>query len=108
MKIISSQHYHNWDIVEAKMAELEARGADHVTIVCWDAGEINGEEYAVVSDGHHTMAAARELGIEVRFDVVDESEGLNGEELLEARYMDGEWYFVETSDPASEQFDLVW
>jgi len=108
MKIISSQHFLSEDIIAAKMAELKAQDTDHVVIVCWDAGEIDGEEYAVVSDGHHTLAAARELGLEIRFDITDDPEGLRGEELLDARYMDGDWYFVETSNPVEDKFDLVW
>lgn len=106
MKIISSQHYLNKDIIAEKIASLQ--GAEYVTIICWDAGEIDGEEYAVVSDGHHTMAAAKASGIEIRFEIVDDPEGLRGEDLLGARYMDGDWYLVESSNPAEDEFYLVW
>lgn len=106
MKYISSQHYINWDVVEEKMEAL--KGADRVVIPFSYVGEIDGEEYAAQCDGHHTLAAARELGIEVVFEVKDDPEGLTGEELLDARYIDGDWYDVGTSDPAAEQFDLVW
>lgn len=106
MTIISSQHYINEAIVEEKKAELD--GVTEITILCADAGEIDGEEYAVQIDGHHTLAAARELGIAVKFEIVDDCEGLTGEDLLDARYMDGDWYNVETSDPESCKFDYIW
>jgi len=106
MTIISSQHYINWDIVEEKMAELN--GVEFVTVPCEAIGEIDGTEYAVVVDKHHTMAAAREMGIPVRFDIGDPDDGLTGTDYLDAHYMDGDWYAVETSDFAAEQFDLIW
>lgn len=106
MKYISSQHYIDSEIVEAKKAELE--GVTEVVIPCTYVGIIDGVEYAMQNDKHHTLAAARELGIPVVFDVEDDSEGLTGEELLEARYNDGDYYDVETSDPMSEVFDLIW
>lgn len=106
MTIISSQHYINWEIVEEKMEQL--KGKNDITIPCAYVGEIDGEEYAIQIDGHHTLAAARELGIEVEFDVHEDDEGLEGEALLNVRYMDGDYYNVETSDPANYIFDLVW
>ena len=106
MTIISSQHYINWETVEEKMEQL--KGKSNITIPCAYVGEIEGEEYAVQIDGHHTLVAARELGIEVKFDVHEDDEGLEGEALLNVRYMDGDYYRVETSDPANYVFDLVW
>lgn len=106
MKYISSQHYIDAEIVEAKKAELE--GVTEVVIPCTYVGLIDGVEYAMQNDKHHTLAAARELGIPVVFDVEDDPDGLTGEELLEARYNDGDYYDVETSDPMSEIFDLIW
>ena len=105
MTIISSQHYINWETVEEKMEQL--KGKSNIIIPCAYVGEIDGVEYAVQIDGHHTLAAARELGIEVEFDVHDDDEGLEGEALLDARYMDGDYYNVETSDLANDIFDLV-
>ena len=60
MKIISSQHFLNWGTVERKMNEIA--GMESVEIPCCEIGEIDGVEYAVQIDGHHTLAAARELG----------------------------------------------
>lgn len=106
MTYISSQHYIDAEIVEEKKAELE--GVTEVVIPCTYVGVIDGVEYAMQNDKHHTLAAARELGIPVVFDVEDDSEGLTGEELLEVRYNDGDYYNVETSDPMSDIFDLIW
>lgn len=106
MTYISSQHYIDAEIVEAKKAELE--GLTEVVIPCTYVGIVDGVEYAMQNDKHHTLAAARELGIPVVFDVEDDSEGLTGEELLEVRYNDGDYYNVETSDPMSDIFDLTW
>lgn len=106
MTIISSQHYINWETVEEKMEQL--KGKSNITIPCAYVGEIDSEEYAVQIDGHHTLVAARELGVEVEFDVHEDDEGLEGEALLNVRYMDGDYYNVETSDPANYIFDLVW
>ena len=44
----------------------------------------------------------------MEFDIINDSEDLEGEALLEQRYNDGDWYNVETSNPAYHEFDLVW
>lgn len=106
MTIISSQHFIDWEIVERKMEEI--KGMDKVIIPCSYVGFIEGIEYSMQNNGHHTLAAARELGIEIEFVTEPDCEDLEGQELLEQRYNDGDWYNVETSDPAYGQFDLVW
>lgn len=108
MTIISSQHYLNADIVDAKVEALRASGVSSITVPCVYVGEINGTEYALQSDAHHTLAAARILGLPVEFNVNDDPEGLTGEALLTIRYMDGDYYNVETSDPLADDFDLIW
>ena len=77
-----------------KMGELE--GAKGVSIPVHDVGDINGEKYFAVSDGHHTMEAAKRLGIPVKYEYGVDSEGLTGDALLEGRYIDSPWYDVET------------
>lgn len=104
--IISSQHYINWDIVEAKMEEIKNK--PFVVIPCWNIGEVDGVEMAIQIDGHHTLTAARELGIEVKFEITDEPEHLTGDAALEVHYNDGDWYNVETSDPSNNNFDFIW
>jgi hypothetical protein len=107
MTIISSQHYLNWETVEAKAEELKNANVSALSVPVV-ACHIDGETYGIVIDAHHRMAAAKEIGIEVCFEEVDNAYGCDGEALLEAAYMDGDYYLVETSDPAAEQFDLVW
>lgn len=97
MTIISSQQFINPEIVEEKMETIS--GLEEVVIPCYYVGIIDGVEYAMQADGHHTLAAAREIGIPYSFDISDDPEGLSGEEMLTIRWMDGDWYDVEASDP---------
>ena len=106
MTIISSQHHIDWEIVEEKMEAL--KDAKSVVIPCWNIGEIDGEEYAIMADGQHTMTAARELGIEIIFDIGEEPDGLTGETALEVHWNDGDWYIAEESNPAYEEYTFVW
>lgn len=106
MTIISSQHFIDWEIVERKMNEI--KDMEKIVIPCTYVGFIDSVEYALQNDNHHTLAAARELGIDVEFDITPDSENLEGESLLEQRYNDGDWYNVETSNPSYNEFDLTW
>lgn len=93
MKIISSQRYIDDQTVETKKQELI--GEESVNIPVVDI-EVDGIEYSVVVDGHHTMAAAKELGIAINFEHIEDSEGLTGIKFLEARYIDSDYYDIET------------
>ena len=108
MTIISSQHYINPEIVAEKIGQLTAAGAKSVIVPCSYVGIIDGVEYAIQTDGHHTLSAARELGLPVEYDITEDSEGLTGLELLEARYMDGDYYDVEQSNPYYDEIVTVW
>lgn len=108
MTIISSQGYLNFEIVDHKVEELEESGAEYVVIPCWAVGEIDGEEYAVQYDGHHTLEAARELGLEVKFEIEEPEDSLTGEDLLAQHYIDRDWYDVEKSDPAQDRYYNIW
>jgi hypothetical protein len=94
MKYISSQRYLDPEIVEAKKVELA--DVSSVSIPCSYVGTINGTEYAMIADKHHTLAAARELGLEISFKVNTDPEQLEGDALLEARYIDSSYYDIET------------
>jgi len=94
MTVLSSQRYLNELTVEEK--KLELSGADSVSIPCSYVGIIDGEEYAIIADGHHTLSAAKELGIKAIYNIQDDPERLRGDELLEARYIDSAYYNVET------------
>ena len=88
--IISSQHYIDYNIVDQKIEEIG--GSEEITLVAWKVDE----NYAVLSDGHHTYTAAKELEIKVNFEIVSHPEGIEGEDLLEQAWMDGDWYDIET------------
>lgn len=96
MKVISSQEYLNWDVVEEKMAELE--GKQKIVIDVWETGmqDFDGEDVCVMGDKHHTRAAAIELGIAVEYNVVSHPEKLTGENLLEQCWMDSDWRYIDT------------
>ena len=102
MKIISSQDFIDWDIVAAKKAEMIADKPEKVVLPCWEVGEVQGAEMAI------RYQAAKELGVEVEFDFIDEPEGLTGEEALDAHYNNCDWYYVETSDLSECHYDMVW
>lgn len=89
--IISSQKHLDWNIVEQKMSGMV--GVESLTLEAWD---VKAYDCAVLYDGHHTIAAARELGIPVSYTVIDHPEGISGDNLLEQAWMDSDWYDVET------------
>ena len=108
MKYISSQHFLDEETVEEKIHQLIESNVESVKIPCTYVGFVDGEEYAIVVDHHHTLAAARALGINAVFVVDDDPEGLTGESVLEARWIDGDYYDVEISNPAEDEFYTVW
>lgn len=104
MKVISSQRYLDEQMVADKLDGLAQSGAAYIECPIIDAEmtDLNGEDVYVMIDNHHTLAAARELGLEIRFETVANPYGdLHGDDLLEQCYMDSDWYYVETGT-------LVW
>lgn len=96
MKVITSQSYINWDIVDAKLNKLA--GSEYVELPVWTTGlqDDDGEDLCILADGHHTYKAAKELGIEIRFDEMEHPEGLTGEALLDAAWMDSDYHYLGT------------
>lgn len=94
--IISSQRYIDNNILNAKIAQIEAEQPAEIVLTAWD---VDGE-MAVLSDGHHTYEAAAQCDIPVRFEIVAHPEGLSGDDLLEQAWMDSDWYNVDTGDLA--------
>ena len=91
--IISSQRYLDYNIVDAKIEELA--GQTEITLGTWSV-EIDGEKMEVLFDGHHALAAAKELGIIVKFESTEHPEKLSGTDLLDASWLDSNWYDIET------------
>jgi len=101
--IISSQHYIDFDTVDEKIAEIENKNTVEIPVVF--AGEIDDEKYYIMIDGHHTYQAAKEIGIEIKFDEKERSEyniskDATLAEVLEQNWLDGDWYDVETGNIA--------
>jgi len=61
--IISAQEYRNEEIVAEKIV------ASDFTVSLSPVFEVDGEEYQVVLDGHHSYQAAIEAGVEPEFEI---------------------------------------
>jgi hypothetical protein len=93
MKVISSQRYLNENKVAEKVEELKAERVEILTLEVWEVGI---DDLYILCDGHHRLAAAQELGIEVEFVADSHPDGLTGEDILEQAWIDSDWYYIET------------
>lgn len=93
--LISSQRYLDQDLVDAKCA------AEDFVVTYYDLSD----EYRVVIDGHHSLAAARQAGVDpqyvsagaalvAEYDYTVGEVGVEG--WLEQHYHDSDWYDVAT------------
>jgi hypothetical protein len=96
--LISSQRHLDSDTVEAK------RDAKDYGIVVSPAFSVDGVEYRVLIDGHHSLAAAKADGVNPVVHVATATEcdkiALLDESVdayLEVAFMDDDWYNVATS-----------
>lgn len=93
--IISSQKY----IDEATVASKRA-AADYMVTV-GKVITIDGQDYSVLIDGHHSLAAARADGVEPTYRTATvqecDREGIESvEDYLAAHWIDCDWYDVAT------------
>lgn len=65
MQIISSQRHIDYDIVAQKLA------TEDYAVTLSPEFEIDGETYCVVLDGHHSLAAAVEAGVQADYSTAD-------------------------------------
>lgn len=93
--IISSQRFIDNEILNEKISKLEAEKPSEIVFPVWDVKEF---DCAILYNGHHTLEAARQLGIAVKYELVDHPEGLCGEDLLEQAWIDSDWYNIETGE----------
>ena len=101
MRLITSQHYLDDEIVQAK------REAQDYEVLVSPELEVDGDTYRVVIDGHHSLAAAMADGVDpvlVEASVTDhDAVGLledgDVETFLEALWMDGEYIDAVTRAP---------
>ena len=95
MTVISSQGFLNDDIVEEKKIEMQSETV--IVLPVWDVEmQDDGNDLYILADGHHRLEAAKELGIDIEYDIVRRDDKLTGERLLEASWMDCDWYYVNT------------
>ena len=97
---ISSQRFLDQNIVNAKIA-----ASDFVVMTATIIDD-DGEEYAVIIDGHHSFEAAKQTGNEPVFEESDynyqsEVEFIGFDDWMEQHWIDSEWYNIETDG-------LVW
>lgn len=97
--LISSQSYLDDAIVEEKIA------AQDFVVAITPVMVIDGEEYQAIVDGHHSLTAARQSGIEPEFVVYgstdDDRIGLDVEAYLEAAWHDTDWYVYDKGTGAT-------
>lgn len=97
-RLISSQRYLDEQVL------LEKIEGEDFEIFVSPLFRIDGVAYRVLMDGHHSLAAAREVGVEPDVVVMDTSmsdrlfllEAGNVEGFLEAEWMGEDWYDVDT------------
>ena len=92
--IISSQRYFDEAIVAAKQ-ESEDYEVQLVTVV------VDGAEYAVVVDGHHSLEAARRDGVEPNYvyvggEIQAEADTMSAENWLLQHHMGDDYFDVAT------------
>lgn len=91
--VISSQRYLDPAIVAAKAAAQDY-SAQYVTV------DVDGITYAVVLDGHHSLAAAKQAGVDVEWehleDMQREADRMGAEDFLAAHHLGDDYYDVET------------
>jgi hypothetical protein len=98
--IISSQRYLDETIVEEK------RNNEDYNVTVSPAFEVDGINYQIVMDGHHSLAAAKLDGIEPEYtiatlqtsDAIALLEDNKIEDFLEVQYIDSSYYEVENGE----------
>lgn len=98
MKTISSQRY-----IDPKIVAIKRAAADY--IVQYVIVHVGEETYAVVVDGHHSIAAARADCVDLEYEEahpeVFAEAASNGLAFLEAHHLGDDYYYVSTGE-------LVW
>ena len=109
--VMSSQRFLDDEIVEEKKEEIIAEGIQEITCPVTKAHlqDLEGNELYILTDKHHTLAAARELSIPVKFEEVenDFTESTNGEEICAEYFMGDSWFYI--NHPNSDMIEReVW
>ena len=96
MKVISSQKYIDDEILNEKIEQIRDLEYIELPIINVEMQDEDGNDLFVLIDGHHRKEAAQQLGIDVRYEEVPNYHNLTGVELLNAIYMDSDYYYVDT------------
>lgn len=96
--IISSQRYISEEIVAEKI------GSEDFEVQVSPVFEIDGQQYRVVMDGHHSLEAAMQSGVEPVWCEQDASdndhiallESGEVEDFLAVAHVDSDWYDIQT------------
>jgi len=92
---ISSQKYLDEDIVLRKI-ENEDFSVQYINV------EIEGKDYRIVVDGHHSIEAAKRAGKKVDWEysevMQNEYKNLEVSDIMEKLYMDSDWYDIKTGN----------
>lgn len=91
---ISSQKYIDQEIVDIKIEEQDF-------VVTLADIENDGDEYELVVDGHHSLEAAKQAGVDPvyqysEYDYQSEINSMGFDDFLASHYMDSDWYDIET------------
>ena len=106
-RIMSSQKFRDYEVIEDKIEELRNNGADKIVVPIINSytQDLEGNNMFIVTDKHHTLSAAIELGIEVEFAEVEDElssnediENNNGEAICREYYMGDEWYYIDITE----------
>ena len=96
MKVISSQRFLDYAIVDEKIEEMKNETSISLPVVNSGLKDNNGEELFILVDGHHRREGAEELEINVEYEEVENEYGVTGDDLLLTCYMDSDWFYIET------------
>lgn len=93
MTVISSQRFLDNAIVDIKKEKIKNEKNIELNVIFTGIDDL----YILV-DGHHTLAAAKELNILVDYNIVADDEELIEDDLLEKHFMDSDWYNIDTDN----------
>ena len=95
--LISSQRHLNQEIVADKLAD------EDFAVLVSPVFEIDGDEYQVVLDGHHSYAAAKQAGVDVDYTIATATDHDAVGELLDGRIDD----FLMITHMGDDYYDIL-
>lgn len=102
MTIISSQRFRDFSIIEEKVEYLRLNGISKITVPVCKAfyTDLEGNDLYIMIDKHHLYEAAKEIGVEIEFEVVNNpyTNSTNGEDVLAECRIDSNWYYIQADD----------